>query len=43
MMIRLRWPILTWENRGGKFPPAEASVHGGDGNVGGGIEERGGG
>lgn len=44
MMIRLRWLILTWENRGGKFPPVEAAVHGGDGKIvavsgGGGIIE----
>lgn len=36
MKIRLRWLILTWENRGGIFPPVKASVHGGDGGVGGG-------
>lgn len=39
MMIRLRWLILTWENRGGIFPPVKASVHAADGGGGGGVIE----
>lgn len=39
MMIRLRWLILTWENRGGIFLPVKAAVHGGGGGGWGGIIE----
>lgn len=37
MMIRLRWLILTWENRGGAFPPVKVWVHCGDGGAGVGL------